>query len=169
MGAWRLMPSQVPSSSLINQKSESQVVGHSFAQQNVPSAIDLINCCISKQRQQHCFFGSEISSPGSVKQEQQQPVHPFFSEWPSTKESWSNLDDDGSNKNIFSSTQLSISIPRASSDFSSRSAAYSPNGELTCPFLPICKVVFMYITNWDFWIPWFTYRCLKTMAVVKRE
>nr|XP_010314820.1 growth-regulating factor 4 isoform X4 [Solanum lycopersicum] len=74
---------------------------------------------------QHCFFSSDIGSPGTVKQEQRS-MRPFFDEWPTTKESWSNLDDEGSNKNNFSTTQLSISIPMAPPDFSSRSSC-SPN------------------------------------------
>ncbi|PIM98026.1 hypothetical protein CDL12_29497 [Handroanthus impetiginosus] len=94
----QLMPSQV---SLFKQKSDSNLLGHSSAQFE---SMDL-----SKQPQlgQHCFFESnDIGSP-----EEQQPVHLFFSEWPTTKEeSWSNLDDDH-NGNVFSSTQLSISIP----------------------------------------------------------
>ncbi|KAL3844425.1 hypothetical protein ACJIZ3_001828 [Penstemon smallii] len=119
-GTWRLMPSQVS----LKQISDSQFPVPSSAQQNMPRAFEPISA-VTMSKQQHCFFGSEIVSPGPVKQEQN-PVHPFFSEWPSTKESWSNLDDDdGSNKNVFSSTQLSISIPRASSDFSPRSV-YSP-------------------------------------------
>ncbi|KAI3453876.1 hypothetical protein Pfo_010539 [Paulownia fortunei] len=128
---WHVMPSQVSSSSLFKQKSESQLMGHSSAQQNMPHAFEPIDATVSKQQQQLCFFGSDIGSPGPVKQEQH-PVHLFFSEWPTTKESWSNLDDDGSNQNVFSSTQLSISIPRASSDFPSRST-YSTNGELRFP------------------------------------
>ncbi|KAL0331009.1 UNVERIFIED_CONTAM: Growth-regulating factor 4 [Sesamum angustifolium] len=128
-GSWRLMPSQVSSGSLLKQKSDSLLLGPSSTQQNMPRAFEPITTTVSKQRQQHCFLGNEIGSPGAIKQEQH-PVHPFFNEWPTTKESWSTLDDDdGSNKNVFSSTQLSISIPRASSDFSSR-AAYSQNGEL---------------------------------------
>ncbi|KAL6533653.1 hypothetical protein OROHE_013486 [Orobanche hederae] len=118
-GTWRLMPTQVSSSSLLTQKPDSQLMAHAF---------EPINATISRQRQQHCFLGSEIGSPEPVKQEQH-AVHPFFSEWPTTKESWSGLDDDdddGSRNNLFSSTQLSISIPRASSDFSSRSG-YSTN------------------------------------------
>ncbi|KAL7122647.1 hypothetical protein ACP275_01G056500 [Erythranthe tilingii] len=100
---WHLMPS---SSSLLKQKSDSQLL---FGHQNNSHAFESIS-----QRQQ--------------EQQQQHPVHPFFSEWPTTKESWSTLEDqDGSHKNIlFSSTQLSMSIPRASLDFSTRSA-YSPN------------------------------------------
>lgn len=125
-GTWRLMPSQVSSSSLLKQKPDTHLLDPSSTQQNIPHAFEPINTTMTKQRQ-HCFLGSEIGSPGTVKQEQH-PVHPFFSEWPTTKESWSTLDDDdGSNKNLFSSTQLSISIPRASSSFSS--SGYSPNGE----------------------------------------
>ncbi|XP_057786623.1 growth-regulating factor 4-like isoform X2 [Salvia miltiorrhiza] len=122
-GTWRLMPSQVSSSSIIKQKSDSQLLGPSSTQQNIPHTFEPI----LKQRQ-HCFLGSEIGSPVLAKQEQQHPIHPFFSEWPTTKESWSTLDDDdGSSKNLFSSTQLSISIPRASTSFSS--SGYSTQGE----------------------------------------
>ncbi|KAL3818323.1 hypothetical protein ACJIZ3_004228 [Penstemon smallii] len=115
---WNFTPYQVSSSSFLKQKSDSQLLG-------VTRAFEHIDSTISKH-QQHCFFGSEIGSPGTAKQEQNL-VHPFFSEWPSTKESWSNLDDDdGPSKNVFSSTQLSISTPRASS---SRSAYSPPSGE----------------------------------------
>ncbi|KAL3652786.1 hypothetical protein CASFOL_002467 [Castilleja foliolosa] len=123
---WRLMPSQVSSSSLLKQKPDSQLLGYSTSQQTMARAFEPISTTMSSQRQQHCFLGSELGSPGPVKQEHQ-AVLPFFSEWPTTKESWSSLDDKdgGSHKNVFSSTQLSISIPRASSDFSL--SAYSPN------------------------------------------
>ncbi|XP_047971522.1 growth-regulating factor 4-like isoform X2 [Salvia hispanica] len=114
-GMWRLLPSQVSSSSMLKPKSDSQLLGPSSTQQNIPHTFEPI----SKQRQ-HCFLGSEIVSPVPDKQEEQHPVHPFFSEWPTTKESWSTLDnDDGSGKNFFSTTQLSMSIPRASANFSS--------------------------------------------------
>ncbi|KAL3635806.1 hypothetical protein CASFOL_020353 [Castilleja foliolosa] len=124
---WRLMPTPVSSSSLLKQKPDSQLLGHSSNQQTMARAFEPVSTTMSSQRQQHCFLGSELGSPGPVKQEQH-AVLPFFSEWPTTKESWSSLDDEdgGSHKNVFSSTQLSISIPRASSDFSSRNA-YSPN------------------------------------------
>lgn len=126
-GTWRLMPSQVSSSSMLKQKTDSHLLSPSSTQQSIPHAFEAINSTMSKQRQ-HCFLGSEIGSPDPTKQEQQHPVHPFFSEWPTTKESWSTLDDDdGSNKNFFSSTQLSISIPRASTNFSS--SGYSSQGE----------------------------------------
>ncbi|PIN16375.1 hypothetical protein CDL12_10970 [Handroanthus impetiginosus] len=126
-GTWQLVPSQVSSASLLKKKSDSPFLCPSSAPQNIHHAFEPISTATPKQRQQHCFLGSDIGSPGPVKPEQH-AVLPFFSEWPTTKESWSTLDDDddGTNKNVFSSTQLSISIPRASSDFSSRNA-YSSN------------------------------------------
>ncbi|XP_057766623.1 growth-regulating factor 4-like isoform X2 [Salvia miltiorrhiza] len=115
-GTWGLMPSQVSSNSLFKQGSDSRILGSSSAQQYTPHAYEPVS-----SKQQHGLFGSDISSPTTLKQE-----HLFFSEWPSTKESWSNLDNDGTNENTFSSTQLSMSTPRASSDFTS-GTAYSPN------------------------------------------
>lgn len=116
-------PSQLSSNAMLKQKSDSQLLGSSSTQQNVTHTFE----SMSKQRQ-HCFLGSEVITSGPPKQDQQHPVHPFFSEWPTTKESWSTLDDeDGSSKNFFSSTQLSMSIPRASTNFSS--SGYSTQGE----------------------------------------
>lgn len=126
--SWRLLPSQVPSSPLLISKSDAHMLGHSSSDLHVAQAYDhMIEARLPKQRQQHCFFGSDIGSPGQVKQEQHS-MRPFFDEWPTTKESWSNLDDVGSRKNAFSTTQLSISIPMAHSEFSSRDA-HSPDGE----------------------------------------
>lgn len=104
---WNFAPSQVSSNSMFKQGSDSRFLGTS-SQQYVSRAFEPISA----------------SSPTTLKQE-----HLFFSEWPTTKESWSNLDNDGSNENTFSSTQLSMSIPRPSSDFASGTAAYSANGE----------------------------------------
>ncbi|WMV40490.1 hypothetical protein MTR67_033875 [Solanum verrucosum] len=109
---WRLMPSQVPSKP--NLKNDSQLLGSS------PNPFEPV--IESKQQPQHCFFSSDIDSSGTVKQETQHPMRSFFDEWPTSKESWSNLDE-GSGKNNFSTTQLSISIPNAPSGFSSRSAS----------------------------------------------
>ncbi|KAM3270838.1 growth-regulating factor 4 [Capsicum chacoense] len=108
---WRLLPSQVPSKP--NPKNDSQLLGSS------PNPFEPV--IESKQQPQHCFFSSDIGSPGTLKQEPQHPMRSFFDEWPTSKESWSNLDE-GSSKNNFSTTQLSISIPNAPSGFSSRSA-----------------------------------------------
>ncbi|XP_047980348.1 growth-regulating factor 4-like [Salvia hispanica] len=112
-GTWGLMPGQVSSSSLFKQSSDSRMLGCSSAQQYTPHAYEPVS-----SKQQHGLFGSDISSPTTLKHE-----HLFFSKWPSTKESWSNLDNNGTNENTFSSTQLSMSTP---SDFTS-GTAYSPN------------------------------------------
>ncbi|KAK4374143.1 hypothetical protein RND71_004820 [Anisodus tanguticus] len=109
---WRLMPSQVPSKPMENSKNDSQLLGGS------PNPFEPV--IESKHQAQHCFFSSDIGSPGTVKQEPQHPMRSFFDEWPTSKESWSNLDE-GSSKNNFSTTQLSMSIPNTPG-FSSRTA-----------------------------------------------
>ncbi|KAF9625009.1 hypothetical protein IFM89_017005 [Coptis chinensis] len=88
-----------------------------------------ITVALSKQtqQQQHCFFGDEFGLAEPVKQEGQS-LRPFFDEWPKTRDAWSDLDDDRSNRTSFSTTQLSISIPMASSDFSATSSQ-SPNDD----------------------------------------
>ncbi|KAE8656155.1 Origin recognition complex subunit 3, putative isoform 1 [Hibiscus syriacus] len=75
---------------------------------------------------QHLFFG-EFNSGEPAKQEGQS-LRPFFDEWPETRDSWSALEDKISNQNSFSETQLSISIPMASPDFSTTSSR-SPQGQ----------------------------------------
>ncbi|XP_042020352.1 growth-regulating factor 4-like isoform X1 [Salvia splendens] len=114
-GTWGLMPSQVSSSSLFKQGSNSRMLASSYT----PHAHEPV----SSKQQHHGLFGSDISSPTTLKQE-----HLFFSEWPTTKESWSNLDNNGTNENAFSSTQLSMPTPRTSSGFTS-ATAYSPNAD----------------------------------------
>ncbi|XP_062220022.1 growth-regulating factor 4-like [Phragmites australis] len=77
-------------------------------------------------RQPLSFLGSEFGTVDSVKQENQ-TLRPFFDEWPKARDSWSGLADENANLS-FSATQLSISIPMASSDFSVASSQ-SPNGD----------------------------------------
>ncbi|CAJ2655056.1 unnamed protein product [Trifolium pratense] len=69
----------------------------------------------------HSFLSSEYGSGQAVKEEGQ-PLRPFFNEWPKRRESWSGLEDERSNQTAFSTTQLSISIPMSSSDFSGTSS-----------------------------------------------
>ncbi|XP_073311810.1 growth-regulating factor 4-like [Primulina huaijiensis] len=123
-GNWHFTHSQVSLSPYLKQKSDSPFIVDSSSQQNMLRAFEPIDLTMPKQQPKDLFFGSDISSAGPVQREQL-PVHPFFNEWPTTKELWSNFDDDGSSKNVFSSTHLSISIPRASRDVSPRSD-YSP-------------------------------------------
>lgn len=75
---------------------------------------------------QHSFFNNAFPLE-SVKQEGQS-LRPFFDEWPKGRDSWSGLEDERSNQTSFSTTQLSISIPMTSSDFSATSPR-SPRGE----------------------------------------
>ncbi|XP_042440112.1 growth-regulating factor 5-like isoform X1 [Zingiber officinale] len=79
-----------------------------------------------QQCQDHSLFGSESSLTEPAKHETQS-LRPFFEEWPKARDSWRNLDDNRSNRASFSTTQLSISIPMTSPDFTSTSSR-SPNG-----------------------------------------
>ncbi|KAK4743571.1 hypothetical protein SAY87_001572 [Trapa incisa] len=82
------------------------------------------------QQKQHCLFGTQFNSSGSGKTEEQQQhqlVQPFFDEWPETRESSrSFLDNQRTNMNLFSSTQLSMSIEKDPSRFLARDGE-SPN------------------------------------------
>ncbi|KAL6005867.1 hypothetical protein ACLOJK_039912 [Asimina triloba] len=121
---WRLMPSRVSSFPPSKQRNGSLLQSDYTQMQTLQ---DLGHAALSKQQQQHCFFGSEFGSSEPVKQEGQS-LRPFFDEWPKTRDSWSDLEEERSNRTSFSTTQLSISIPMASSDFSATSSR-SPNGE----------------------------------------
>ncbi|KAK3037640.1 hypothetical protein RJ639_030417 [Escallonia herrerae] len=115
-GTWRLLPSP-----LLKPRNDSYLQGSSTQVQMPQNFVPINDAAMSKQRQQHCFFGSELGSPGPVKQEQHS-MRPFFDEWPKTRESWCDVDEDRSNKNAYSTTQLSMSIPRTSSEYSTKSA-----------------------------------------------
>ncbi|KQK00900.1 growth-regulating factor 4 [Brachypodium distachyon] len=79
-----------------------------------------VNSLPKVERQPLSFAGCDFGDANSVKQENQ--LRPFFDEWPKARDSWS---DPAEN---FSATQLSISIPMTSSDFSVASSQ-SPNGD----------------------------------------
>ncbi|XP_009385873.2 growth-regulating factor 5 isoform X1 [Musa acuminata AAA Group] len=125
--SWRPMPPPVSSFSL-SKTHDLSILQNAYPQ--LQSVQDLgqvtINSLSRQQQQHHSFFGSEFGSSEPVKHETQL-LRPFFDEWPKTRDSWSDLEEDRSNRTSFSTTQLSISIPIASSDFSSTSSR-SPNG-----------------------------------------
>ena len=78
------------------------------------------------QREPLSFFGSDFVT---AKQENQ-TLRPFFDEWPKARDSWPGLSDENASLACsFPATQLSMSIPMASSDFSVASSQ-SPNGKL---------------------------------------
>lgn len=98
------------------------------------------------RQQQHSFLGNEFGCSSPVvppppqtqhhqpKQEnQQQSLLPFFDEWPKTKDSWFDIEDEKPNRTAsFSTTQLSMSTPIASSDYSTTSSrSLTGNNELT--------------------------------------
>ncbi|KAK1273533.1 Growth-regulating factor 4 [Acorus gramineus] len=126
---WSLMPSGVSCFQT------SKPRNGSFLQSDYPQMRSMqdfghstLASALSKQQlQQHSFFGSDFCSAEPVKQEAQF-LRPFFDEWPKARDSWSDLDDERSNRSSFSTTQLSISIPMASSDFSATSSQ-SPNDD----------------------------------------
>ncbi|CAL0332066.1 unnamed protein product [Lupinus luteus] len=78
---------------------------------------------------QHSFLCSEYGSGGGefVKHESQS-LRPFFDEWPKNKDSWSGLEDEESNHKGFSTTQLSMSIPMSSSNFSTTTSQSPHSG-----------------------------------------
>ncbi|ONK71574.1 uncharacterized protein A4U43_C04F10090 [Asparagus officinalis] len=128
---WSLMPSQVSSYS-ISKENSSSLLQSNYSQ--LHSVQDIGQVTISslpkphQQQQKHLFFGSEFGSCEPVKNESQS-LRPFFDEWPkTTRDSWSDLEDDRSNRTSFSTTQLSMSIPMASSDFST-TCSRSPNDD----------------------------------------
>ena len=120
--AWRQLPSQAPPFSL--SKSGGSLLQSNYGTQLHPPQDYGQVTLSSLSKQQYSFFGGDYGGGGgdSTKQESQ-PLRPFFDEWPKARDSWSELEDERSNR-----TQLSISIPMASSDFSTTSSR-SPNGE----------------------------------------
>uniref|UniRef100_A0A0E0A481 Growth-regulating factor n=1 Tax=Oryza glumipatula TaxID=40148 RepID=A0A0E0A481_9ORYZ len=62
------------------------------------------------EQERRSFGGGAGGMLGNVKHENQ-PLRPFFDEWPGRRDSWSEMDEERSNQTSFSTTQLSISIP----------------------------------------------------------
>ncbi|CAL9766216.1 unnamed protein product, partial [Musa acuminata subsp. burmannicoides] len=127
--SWHLMPSRV---SLFPSSKARDPSPMQSAYTQLQSVQDLGHVTISSmsrqlEQQQHSFIGGEFNSPESVKQESQF-LRPFFDEWPKTRDSWSDMEEDRSNRTSYSTTQLSISFPMSSSDFSTTSSK-SPNGK----------------------------------------
>ncbi|XXG81693.1 hypothetical protein AAC387_Pa09g2268 [Persea americana] len=73
-----------------------------------------------QQLEKHCFSLDHVNMKRA--DEPQQPLRQFFDEWPlKNRDSWLDLEEDPSNPTSFPATQLSISIPMASSEFPSSS------------------------------------------------
>lgn len=110
--SWRLLPSQTAAT----------FQATSYPLFGALSGLDesTIASLPKTQREPLSFFGSDFVTP---KQENQ-TLRPFFDEWPKSRDSWPELNEDNSLGS--SATQLSISIPMAPSDFNTSSR--SPNG-----------------------------------------
>ena len=117
---WRLPPSQ---NSAFPLSSYPQLGALSDLGPNGVSSLSKMD------RQPLSFLGHDFGGINSGKQENQ-TLRPFFDEWPKARDSWPGLSDDNTNLASFPATQLSISIPMASSDFSVASSQ-SPNGKLS--------------------------------------
>ncbi|XP_031282498.1 growth-regulating factor 4-like isoform X2 [Pistacia vera] len=128
-GAWHLTASENPSNRLLDQRNgallQTSCSTVQMLQDFDPMTTD---AAISKQQQRY-FFGREFGSPRSAKQENQS-LQSLPNELPKTIDFGYYLDDQRANKNSSSTTQLSMSIPVASSEFFARSSHSSKDASL---------------------------------------
>ncbi|KAI0488407.1 hypothetical protein KFK09_028238 [Dendrobium nobile] len=115
--SWSLMPSSISSIPLSKERDDS-FIQNNYLQLQPMQDLRSVTVRSMHQQNQDSFFGSDFSSlEPTVKTVQ--PLLAFFDEWPMKRDSWSDLEvDERSNRASFATTQLSISIPMVSSDFS---------------------------------------------------
>lgn len=122
---WRLPSSSFPLSSYPQLGALGDLGGQNSTVSSLPK--------MEKQQPPSSFLGNDTGAgmamgSASAKQEGQTLRH-FFDEWPKARDSWPGLSDETASLASFPpATQLSMSIPMASSDFSVASSQ-SPNGE----------------------------------------
>ncbi|KAG8094075.1 hypothetical protein GUJ93_ZPchr0012g20103 [Zizania palustris] len=112
--SWHSLPSSVPPYPLSKPRDSGLLPG-AYSYSHIEPSQELGRVTIaslSQEQERHPFGGSGAAGgmPGNMKHENQ-PLRPFFDEWPGRRDSWSEMDDDRSNQTSFSTTQLSISIP----------------------------------------------------------
>ncbi|XP_024637390.1 growth-regulating factor 1 isoform X2 [Medicago truncatula] len=118
--SWQLTPLTISSSSSFKQRNCS-----GLSNDNEYSYLQLDNNSKQPQQDQGCYIsGSEETFMKHGKEEPQKIFHRFFDEWPpkSSRNSWLDLDDKSS------TTQLSISIPTSSHDFTTFSSTNQRDG-----------------------------------------
>ncbi|KAG6545530.1 hypothetical protein Mapa_013132 [Marchantia paleacea] len=83
-----------------------------------------------QQQQQHSFLSNgygAVEAVSVVREPEGQPLRHFFDDWPRSRDpsalSWSDVEEERSNRSNASTTQLSISIPVTSSDFPTSNAS----------------------------------------------
>ncbi|KAG0512467.1 hypothetical protein BDA96_10G016000 [Sorghum bicolor] len=115
--SWHSLPSNVPPFTLSKGRDSGLLPGaYSYSHIEPPQELGQVTIASLSQEQERQPFSSGGAGAGAggllgnVKQENQ-PLRPFFDEWPGTRDSWSEMDDARSNRTSFSTTQLSISIP----------------------------------------------------------
>uniref|UniRef100_A0A0A9FC77 Growth-regulating factor n=1 Tax=Arundo donax TaxID=35708 RepID=A0A0A9FC77_ARUDO len=112
--SWHSLPSNVPPYTMSKTRDSGLLPGaYSYSQLEPSQELGQVTIAsLSQEQERHSFSGAGAAGGllGNVKQENQ-PLRPFFDEWPATRDSWSDLDDARSNRTSFSTTQLSISIP----------------------------------------------------------
>ncbi|KAH7514800.1 growth-regulating factor 4 isoform X2 [Ziziphus jujuba] len=122
--SWRLMTSHVPMNS--SEPRNSSLFPSNSRQLETFQDIEPLNvdAAMPKQEQYRCFFGKDLGSLESPKEEHQL-LQPLFDPWPKMRDLGSHIDDHRSNKNLVTATQLSMSSPTASNLFAR--SAQSPN------------------------------------------
>lgn len=125
--SWCLTSSRVSSFPLSKARDPS-LLQSSYPQLQSLQDLGQVTGSSTSRQQQHSFIGSEFGSPEPAKHESQF-LRPFFDEWPKARDSWSDIEEDRSNRASFSTTQLSMSFPMASSSDFSTTSSRSPNGE----------------------------------------
>ncbi|KAH7576447.1 hypothetical protein ACOSP7_003253 [Xanthoceras sorbifolium] len=116
---WHLSTSQSPSNPLPDQRNGVFLQNSCPQMQMLQDFDPLSTHTASKQQQQHYFFGREFGSPRSVKQEHQS-LQPLSDELPKTIDFGYYLNDQRADKSSLSTTQLSMSIPMAPTEFFAR-------------------------------------------------
>ncbi|KAG4956926.1 hypothetical protein JHK85_043306 [Glycine max] len=117
--SWQLTPLTMSSSSSSSKQRSS------FGLSSDYSCLQLQSHSKQQQQEHHQDQGCYMFGAGQVvKEEPQKTVHRFFDEWPhkGREGSWLDLDDKSS------TTQLSISIPTSSHDFSTFSSRTHHDG-----------------------------------------
>ncbi|KAL6606322.1 hypothetical protein ACP70R_041975 [Stipagrostis hirtigluma subsp. patula] len=110
--SWHSLQSNVPPYTLSKTRDSALLPGaYSYSHLEPSQELGQVTIAsLSQEQERHSFNGGAGGLLGNVKQENQ-PLRPFFDEWPATRDSWSEMDDARSNRSSFSTTQLSISIP----------------------------------------------------------
>ncbi|KAF0902443.1 hypothetical protein E2562_016273 [Oryza meyeriana var. granulata] len=110
--SWHSLPSSVPPYPMSKPRDSGLLPGaYTYSHLEPSQELGQVTIAsLSQEQERRSFGGGAGGLLGNVKHENQ-PLRPFFDEWPGRRDSWSEMDDERSNQTSFSTTQLSISIP----------------------------------------------------------